>query len=301
MIIGLFPALAVVWSVGTRSKTVAALAQLGGLHARDSLAEHRPEAPEARAARQSVKVHDQACFTVGVLNVGLTTYLLGAVPHLFYLWHTPKAVLLTAVRWWTFRREGKHFLLLDFCYWVNGVGLVYLWVYPDHAQLFQVFFMLANGPLAWSVLTFSQSLVFHSHAHMTSVFIHVSPMLLSHALRWSAHDAKNPPQFAVCDGGCDVGPFTLWSRAILRVYIPWVCGYYAMVFLMMGDYLKRRRALRTYFGPTPCSRTCLSSVFRACRNYQTLFDRVVSQGAAAKVRPTARRVLLPRATGDAPS
>ena len=34
LIIGLFPALAVVWSVGTRSKTVAALAQLGGLQAR---------------------------------------------------------------------------------------------------------------------------------------------------------------------------------------------------------------------------------------------------------------------------
>ena len=109
--------------------------------------------------------------------------------------------------------------------------------------MFQVLFLVCNGPLAWSVLAFAQSLVFHSHAHMTSVFIHVSPMLLSHALRWSAHDAKNPPQFAVCDGGCDVGPFTLWSRAILRVYIPWVCGYYAMVFLMMGDYLKRRRAL----------------------------------------------------------
>ena len=37
---------------------------------RESLSEDRPDAPEARAARKSVKLHDQACFTVGVLNVG---------------------------------------------------------------------------------------------------------------------------------------------------------------------------------------------------------------------------------------
>ena len=85
---------------------------------------------------------------------------------------------------------------------------------------------------------------------MTSVFIHVSPMFLSHALRWSgANPANSSSEFAVCDGGCDVGAFTLWSRAILRVYIPWVTGYYAMVFLLMGDYLKRRSAR----GPHPLS------------------------------------------------
>ena len=45
--------------------------------------------------------------------------------------------------------------------------------------MFQVLFLVCNGPLAWAVLAFAQSLVFHSHAHMTSVFVHVSPMLLA--------------------------------------------------------------------------------------------------------------------------
>ena len=92
---------------------------------------------------------------------------------------------------------------------------------------------------------------------MTSVFIHVSPMLLSHALRWS--EAARA-EFGVCGVGVDCGAvpaWTLWSRALARFYLPWVVGYYVGVFVLMGDYLKRR-------------------------SYQTLFDRVVSKGPAAK-------------------
>ena len=111
---GIFPAIVVLWAVVTKSKTVAAFAQLGALHARsDPLV--AAEQKERSKAIRDVKVHDQICFTVGVVNVALTTYLIGAVPQFFYLWHTPKAVLLTGLRWWTFKQEGKHFLLLDFC------------------------------------------------------------------------------------------------------------------------------------------------------------------------------------------
>ena len=138
-IIGIFPAVAVLWAVVTKSKTVAAFAQLGNLGSRgDPVLEK-----EQSAAARKVKSHDQACFTLGVLNVGLTTYIVGAAPQFFYLWHTPKAVVLTFVRWSTFRAEGKHFLLLDFCYFANALALVYLWVWPT-AELFQILFMVCT-------------------------------------------------------------------------------------------------------------------------------------------------------------
>ena len=124
--------------------------------------------------------------------------------------------------------------------------------------------MVSNGPLAWSVLTFSQSLVFHSHAHMTSVFIHISPMLLTHALRWA--DTRSHG-FAICDAlaaagdaasGCGLSPLTLLLNATTLFYIPWILLYYVVTFLVLGDYLKSRR-------------------------YQTLYDRVTTAGPAAKV------------------
>ena len=174
-IVGLFPALAVGWAVFAQSKTVAALAQLGGLQGREQAQEEfeklsKPK--EISQAERAIRKRDRIAFTLGVMNMALTTWLVGAAPQYFYLWHTPKAVLLIGLRWYTFRKEGKHYLLYDFCYWANLLCLLYVWGWPGSATMFQVLFLVCNGPLAWSVLAFSQSLVFHSHAHTTSVFVH---------------------------------------------------------------------------------------------------------------------------------
>ena len=262
---GIFPAIVVLWAVVTKSKTVAAFAQLGALHARsDPLV--AAEQKERSKAIRDVKVHDQICFTVGVVNVALTTYLIGAVPQFFYLWHTPKAVLLTGLRWWTFKQEGKHFLLLDFCYCANALTLVYLFAFPSSPALFQIVFLVSNGPLAWAVLTFTQSLVFHSYPHMTSVFIHVSPMLLTHALRWCNRATH---EFAICAPGAlscsGVSPLTMLWRAFAYFYLPWVGLYYVVTFLVLGDYLRSHK-------------------------YQTLYDRVVSAGPASKMLKLGNRL-----------
>ena len=60
---------------------------------------------------------------------------------------------------------------------------------PHHSpltthRLFQIVFMCANGPLAWSVLAFNHALIFHSWQHITSLVIHTSPMLLTYGIRW---------------------------------------------------------------------------------------------------------------------
>ena len=224
------------------------------------------EQKERSKAIRDVKVHDQICFTVGVVNVALTTYLIGAVPQFFYLWHTPKAVLLTGLRWWTFKQEGKHFLLLDFCYCANALTLVYLFAFPSSPALFQIVFLVSNGPLAWAVLTFTQSLVFHSYPHMTSVFIHVSPMLLTHALRWCNRATH---EFAICAPGAlscsGVSPLAMLWRAFAYFYLPWVGLYYVVTFLVLGDYLRSHK-------------------------YQTLYDRVVSAGPASKMLKLGNRL-----------
>ena len=103
------------------------------------------------------------------------------------------------------------------------------------------------------MLTFSQSLVFHSHQHVTSCFIHISPMMLTWSLRWS-----DPATHGFAVGGAEaVSAGTLLWQALRNFYVPWVVGYYLAVFVLMGDYLQSRR-------------------------FQTLYDRVTSQGPASK-------------------
>ena len=117
-------------------------------------------------------------------NIALTPYLLGAYPVYYYLFYTPKIVGLVLLRWYTFMQKKQHYLLFDFCYWANGLCLAYCWIWPSSPRVFRIMFMCANGPLAFSVPTFNHAMIFHSYAHVTSVVVHTSPILLSYGIRW---------------------------------------------------------------------------------------------------------------------
>ena len=251
----LLPLLLIVYAVVKKDKTIGALVQMGGLQSRMSNSEALTKSYE-RVRKEELKLTDKACFTVGVMNVAITPYILGSAPTKFYLLYTPKAVLLILMRWIDFFRQGKQWLLMDFCYWANALVLLYVWVAPTNAALFQTVFLAANGPLAWSMLAFSHSMIFHSYPHITSVFIHASPMLLSFGLRWHSTIKGD---FMVCEGlqeaggVCAVSTSTLVWNALTTLYLPWIICYYFGVFLIMGDYIKRK-------------------------GFQTLYDRVTTKG-----------------------
>lgn len=150
--------------------------------------------------------------------------------------------------------------------------------------------MCANGPLAWSVLAFNHAMIFHSYvawlndvmnrvsrtslmflafvltlpiatsckAHMTSVVVHVSPLLLSYGLRWYAapvsETSMGATHFLVCDGDAesclDVSFQTLLFGAMARFYLWWLILYYIWIFVALGSYIERN-------------------------SYQTLWDRIL--------------------------
>ena len=80
------------------------------------------------------------------------------------------------------------------------------------------------------------------------VFIHISPMLLTHALRWADPRSHG---FAICgapattatppDCGGSVSAWTLLRDATTFFYVPWILTYYVVTFLLLGDYLKSNR------------------------------------------------------------
>jgi hypothetical protein len=203
--------------------------------------------------RPVVPVSERISFTIGVLNACLTGYIIGLAPTMFYLWYTPKAVVLIIARWIDFRRKSQHYLLYDFCYWANAICLAYLWFFPKSPVMFQILFLCANGPLAWSILAFNQALVFHKWQQITSVFIHVSPMMvrcrqtsLSHpdavaqvtyGIRWYASD------FAVCENwpSCsDTSGLRMLWNTLTRFYLWWILLYYLWVFVFLGPYIESR-------------------------------------------------------------
>eukprot|EP00438_Fugacium_kawagutii_P015059 Skav217582 [mRNA] locus=scaffold129:289187:295677:- [translate_table: standard] len=244
----LVPGVAVLTAVSRQSKVVAAFAQLGDM-------QERSDRQQALASK-AVEV-DKQWFIIGVTNIVISAYILGAFPNLYYLFFTPKVLSLIIVRLVKFYRKKQHFLLWDFCYWANFLCIFYCWVMPKSPAVFRTVFMCANGPLAWSVLAFNHAMIFHSYAHMTSVVVHVSPLLLSYGLRWYAapmSDSMGAPHFRICDGDADscldVSFQTLLFGTMTQFYLWWLILYYVWIFVALGSYIERHA-------------------------YQTLWDRIL--------------------------
>lgn len=52
------------------------------------------------------------------------------------------------------------------------------------SRIVKIIFGFTCGPLGWSVALFSNALVFHSVDHISSLFIHITPMLMIYTFRW---------------------------------------------------------------------------------------------------------------------
>src|SRR4051794_12258404 len=132
------------------------------------------------------------------MNVAFTAFLIGARPDLMPWFFTVKAVILLTLRWILFRRRKWHYFLFDFCYYANLLVLVYLHIFPKSQALFLICFAFSVGPLAWAILTWRNSLVFHSLDKTTSLFIHLTPGILMYSMRWLANDPVSLATYDTC-------------------------------------------------------------------------------------------------------
>ena len=148
-----------------------------------------------------VKALERASFVLGVAALVATQHVLLLHPRRFGDFYAALTVPLLALRFFQFRARKWGAFLLDFCYVVNALSLMHLYVLPDSPYLFELVFMLANGPLAWAVVLWRNSLVFHSPERLTSLHIHIMPPLLTYAQRWLVGDGRSAaalPPFLAC-------------------------------------------------------------------------------------------------------
>jgi hypothetical protein len=122
-----------------------------------------------RALRQPIRwtpkrtlLRDKLAFVLGVFHIITSAYWLGHAPTTFYKLYTVKALFLFAIRFYLYRREKMHYYLLDFCYFANLLLMVQLWFFPASCDLEKIMFAFAMGPLAWSIVAFRNSMIFHS-------------------------------------------------------------------------------------------------------------------------------------------
>ena len=134
----------------------------------------------------------RANFFVGVMNVLLTTLVIGRYPQHYWLYHTAKSVVLLPARTVGACQKRRGLWMAEFC-WVANYSVLFASLYvaltlfvPGIQLVFSdetvrsgwlLFFMIAAGPLGCAIPATGNALVFHSFNEIAALFIHSSPLL----------------------------------------------------------------------------------------------------------------------------
>ncbi|KAN0024693.1 hypothetical protein ACTFIV_009102 [Dictyostelium citrinum] len=195
-----------------------------------------------------IRLLDKCAFTLGLIILMISEFVLLKSPQVFYLWYTVLIFPLMAIRFIMYHREKYHYFMLDFCYLCQILLLFYLFghqyilgekVTPN---LFKLVFALSNGPLAWGTIVWRNSLVFHDVDKLTSVFIHLCPPIVTYCLRWFPN--VYPEQLA-CGGVECVLSFKEIFFVPFMVYAFWQVFYYIKTEVVDSDKLANDKEIMT--------------------------------------------------------
>ncbi len=234
---------------------------------------------------------DRFTFIFSVALLQVTQYCLIRTPLMLRYVYIALLPFFMVSRFLTYRPQKAVLFLLDFCYFVQVLMVVYLFFMPDSVALFRILFVFTNGPLLFAVIAWSNSLVFHSLDKLTSIFIHTFPVLTIFALRWYSPNTGEPAQpfmiaHAVQPVSTTFDPYnTRMTHHLavmeepnireffvnpLLVYLAWQVVYLFIIHVVLGYWVNKDhdiiisfRYLRKYVSPgNPLKRVMLAAPTR---------------------------------------
>ncbi|KAF9997949.1 hypothetical protein BGZ79_008346 [Entomortierella chlamydospora] len=163
-----------------------------------------------------VRLMDKIAFTLGMFECCCTPWLVSQYPEWIPLVHTVQSV--------------------------NAVVLLYLYVFPQSQALLGAVWLLSQGPLAFAIITWRNSLVLHSLDKVTSVYIHMSPPITLYVVRWLYPDPTRYP--ALRD--MSVLPTLSSLAAAIGIYLTWQVAYYIFVVVRQREKIKAGKRVTSY-------------------------------------------------------
>ena len=210
------------------------------------------EIVQAQSRRLTTEDHlSPLSFCMGVMNVAVSAFMLGRAPQFYWSYAGVKSVALNGVSYHLKRRDHQRLYLLDLChvlsfaYTAYSVAALAAWAFPEvrpavapytsSPVAFRGAFALANGPLGVAVPTLANALVLHSPRQTAALFIHISPPIVTWALRWhpDAHERAFPGILPVrdLDDTENTVPYGALIAPALRLYFAWWLAFAAWMML----------------------------------------------------------------------
>ncbi|PSC73097.1 Membrane transporter [Micractinium conductrix] len=217
---------------------------------------------------QKIMLQDKLAFVLGVCNVVVTAFWVGRWPETYHHFWLLKDVLLFSLRFLVYRKSGMHYMMFEYCYFGNALGLYHLFLRPDSAFLRRFAFAVMSGPLMWSIIAMRNSLVFHDGDKLTTLMMHASPALSAWCMRWHPQ-----PEWTA---GMQAAQLAEWNSAtwLQMAVVPaalnvgWAVAYFLLIFVFFNKRIQER-------------------------GYQNMFTAMVT-------RPSARKSALARLVLSAP-
>jgi hypothetical protein len=217
-------------------------------------------------------------FTMGVINVAGSSWLIGSFPECYWIWHLIKMAILLGYRFYRFSEIKMQYFLLDWCYVINYLSVIYYLICVLKANipafagantlnvagpiLFRIAFTCVTGPLAMSILAFRNSLVFHSLDQIIILAVHWSPNLALWGMRWFPQDledmfpdtfhtgcetmTKHEYSYFYDENGCEGTFIDLWCWPVVFYLCAWAIPY-ALFFFVFGKSFLEEGGYATMF------------------------------------------------------
>ena len=125
-----------------------------------------------------VLMRDKLIFVFGVSQVIVTTFVFSGYPQWLTVYYVALILPMLTYRYYYYRSINYHYFMADLCYFVNALLVISTFFFPFSETLWKISFVLSNGPVAWAIYLWKNSLVFHSLDKIISVIIHIMPPLV---------------------------------------------------------------------------------------------------------------------------
>lgn len=120
-----------------------------------------------------------------------------------------------------------------------------MWIWPGSQFLFTIVYCAAHGPLAWSVITWRNSFVFHSLEKVTSTFIHIYPPFVFTTIRhFTPRDWVEARYPAVRN----LPVLNSWTAFLFNLvfYAVWQWAYYIFIGIGKGRKIASGERINSY-------------------------------------------------------
>ncbi|KAI9474265.1 MAG: hypothetical protein EXX96DRAFT_611066 [Benjaminiella poitrasii] len=202
---------------------------------------------------KTVRLRDKVSFVLGVGNTWVTPVIASRLPMFIPIYYTAQSLYLITIRYFIYKSKRWHYFFFDLCYYVNLLTLLFLWVCPSSTLLYTAAFTLTNGPVLWAIITWRNSLVFHSLDKVTSVFIHIFPALVTYTLHWLPVLHRDPDEaLAYRDVNfpavSQMPTMGWWYTLIVSTlfYLAWQIFYVAFVVIARQDRVEKESYTTSY-------------------------------------------------------